>query len=51
MTFAFLEEIENKSLSCLEKLGLTWWLIIVTDSPKCTYWFGSFLTFKNAKMS
>lgn len=51
MTCAFLEEVENKSLACLEKLGLAWWLIVVTEKPKCTYYFGPFLTPKNAKIS
>jgi Domain of unknown function (DUF1816) len=28
--------------SVLETLGLAWWVEIVTESPRCTYYFGPF---------
>jgi hypothetical protein len=36
-------------LSILESLGLTWWVEIVTESPKCVYYFGPFTTAKEAR--
>jgi Domain of unknown function (DUF1816) len=33
----------------LEFLGLAFWVEIVTDNPKCTYYFGPFLSAKEAE--
>ncbi len=33
----------------LSSLGLAWWLEITTDSPHCLYYFGPFLSVKEAK--
>ncbi|MBD2577244.1 DUF1816 domain-containing protein [Oscillatoria sp. FACHB-1406] len=30
-------------IKILEFFGLAWWVEIVTDSPRCTYYFGPFL--------
>jgi hypothetical protein len=32
-------------------LGLAWWVEIVTQSPRCTYYFGPFLTSADAKIA
>jgi predicted HicB family RNase H-like nuclease len=28
----------------LQTLGQAWWVEIITDAPRCTYYFGPFLT-------
>ncbi len=45
------ERIEDVFTSYLEKLGLAWWLEIVTDRPPCTYYFGPFLSAKEAEVA
>jgi hypothetical protein len=32
-------------------LGLAWWVEIVTERPRCTYYFGPFLSGKEAQMA
>lgn len=36
-------------LNILEFFGLAWWVEVVTEAPKCTYYFGPFATVKGAK--
>lgn len=36
-------------LSFLEFLGLAWWVEVVTDTPRCTYYFGPFVNAKEAQ--
>jgi hypothetical protein len=36
-------------INLLNLLGLAWWVEIKTDSPRCTYYFGPFLTAKMAE--
>lgn len=31
-------------LNMLEFLGQSWWAEVVTENPRCTYYFGPFLT-------
>ena len=38
-------------LSILEKMGLAWWLEVVTEQPKCTYYFGPFVSAKEAELA
>ena len=35
----------------LEKMGMAWWLEIITEEPKCIYYFGSFATANKAQLS
>jgi hypothetical protein len=35
----------------LNGLGLAWWVEVVTDSPRCTYYFGPFLDEESAASS
>jgi hypothetical protein len=35
-------------ISILNFFGLAWWVEIVTDNPRCTYFFGPFLSRKDA---
>ncbi|MEI6064995.1 MAG: DUF1816 domain-containing protein, partial [Pseudanabaena sp. ELA748] len=39
---------KNVFTSVLEKLGLAVWVEIVTDAPRCTYYFGPFISEANA---
>lgn len=36
-------------ISLLHFFGLAFWIEIVTDAPRCTYYFGPFLTQKEAE--
>ncbi|MFB2835564.1 DUF1816 domain-containing protein [Floridanema evergladense] len=38
-------------LSILNFFGLAWWLEVITQKPQCTYYFGPFLTAKEALAS
>ncbi|EAW35232.1 DUF1816 domain-containing protein [Lyngbya sp. PCC 8106] len=38
----FTEEAEEIFTSYLEKMGLACWIEVVTESPKCIYYFGPF---------
>jgi hypothetical protein len=35
----------------LDIFGLAWWIEIVTEVPRCTYYFGPFLNVKDAQSS
>lgn len=35
-------------ISILQFFGLAWWVEIVTENPRCTYYFGPFLSSKEA---
>ncbi|GAB4384029.1 MAG: DUF1816 domain-containing protein [Elainellaceae cyanobacterium] len=36
-------------INLLEYLGLAWWIEVITEAPKCTYYFGPFATAKEAQ--
>lgn len=36
-------------ISLLHTFGLAWWVELKTDNPQCTYYFGPFLTSKEAQ--
>jgi hypothetical protein len=38
-------------INLLQTLGLAWWVEIVTDSPKCTYYFGPFASDQEAQLA
>lgn len=44
-----LETIKESLISSLEQLGMAWWVEIVTDQPKCIYYFGPFATLNEAQ--
>lgn len=46
----FLENAEEIFISRVEWLGLAWWIEIITNNPCCTYYFGPFLSEKQAKL-
>lgn len=43
--------IEEAFTSGLEQVGLAWWIHIVTAKPDCTYYFGPFMSAKEAEMA
>ncbi|MBW4680920.1 MAG: DUF1816 domain-containing protein [Microcoleus vaginatus WJT46-NPBG5] len=45
------KQIEDIFTVCLEKLELAWWVEIITSQPACTYYFGPFITAKDAELS
>ncbi len=51
MTMKFLENAEEILISIEERLGLAWWIEIVTDNPYCRYYFGPFSREKQAQLS
>ncbi|QKQ75793.1 DUF1816 domain-containing protein [Nostoc sp. TCL240-02] len=38
-------------INTFDSIGLAWWVEIVTQNPRCTYYFGPFLTSSDAKFS
>lgn len=40
--------MEEILLNVLEFLGLAWWIEIITETPSCTYYFGPFVSAKEA---
>lgn len=45
----FLENIKEIFTSLLEWLGLAWWIEVVTSYPQCTYYFGPFISVREAQ--
>jgi hypothetical protein len=38
-------------INTFNSLGLAWWVEIITQNPRCTYYFGPFLTSADAKLA
>ena len=38
-------------INTFENLGLAWWVEIVTQNPRCTYYFGPFLSSSDATLA
>lgn len=47
----FLENTEEFLTSYLEKAGMAWWVEIVTKKPDCIYYFGPFVSHREAQLS
>lgn len=47
----FLETTEEILMSYLEKIGMAWWVEIVTKKPDCKYYFGPFASHREAQIS
>ncbi len=47
----FLENTEEFLTSYLEKAGMAWWVEIVTKKPDCVYYFGPFVSHREAQLS
>ncbi len=46
---SFLSYLEEILTYYLEQLGLAWWVEVITHEPRCTYYFGPFITAKQAE--
>ena len=44
-----LTSLITRSASLLNQLGLAWWVEILTNSPRCTYYFGPFASAREAR--
>lgn len=44
----FLSDFKELLLNLFHSLGWAWWVEIVTQNPRCTYYFGPFLSSKEA---
>lgn len=42
-------DLKENLINLLHSLGLAWWVEIVTQNPRCTYYFGPFLSSKEAE--
>ena len=47
----FWSDLKEMLISLLHAFGLAWWVEIVTQNPRCTYYFGPFLSAKEANMA
>ncbi|WP_414529308.1 DUF1816 domain-containing protein [Nodularia chucula] len=43
--------LKESLTSTFHNLGLAWWVEIVTQNPRCTYYFGPFLRSADAKVA
>ena len=44
----FWDNVKESLTSLFHNFGWAWWVEIVTQSPRCTYYFGPFLSVKEA---
>jgi Domain of unknown function (DUF1816) len=40
---------KEASINVFDNLGLAWWVEIITQNPRCTYYFGPFMSSTDAK--
>ncbi|MBK1990853.1 DUF1816 domain-containing protein [Sphaerospermopsis aphanizomenoides BCCUSP55] len=43
--------LKEQLISVSNNLGLAWWVEIVTQNPRCTYYFGPFLSSEEATLA
>jgi Domain of unknown function (DUF1816) len=43
--------LKEAAINSFNALGLAWWVEIVTQNPRCTYYFGPFLSSADAKVA
>jgi len=41
--------MKNALTNLLQNVGLAWWVEVTTEEPRCTYYFGPFLTADEAE--
>jgi Domain of unknown function (DUF1816) len=46
-----LDNLKEALINTFDNLGLAWWVEIVTQNPRCTYYFGPFLSADDAKVA
>jgi hypothetical protein len=44
-------EDEEIFVAYLEKMGIAWWIEVITEEPKCIYYFGPFSSSYDAQAS
>ncbi len=44
----FWNDLKETLISFFQRLGWAWWIEIATQNPRCTYYFGPFLSIKDA---
>ncbi|GAA6621400.1 DUF1816 domain-containing protein [Scytonema sp. NUACC26] len=44
-----LQNFKEVLINVFQELGLAWWVEVVTQNPRCTYYFGPFLSSTEAK--
>ncbi|MEA5618148.1 DUF1816 domain-containing protein [Cronbergia sp. UHCC 0137] len=45
------QNLKERLISVSNGLGLAWWVEIVTQNPRCTYYFGPFLNANEAGLA
>ena len=46
-----LDNLKEALINTFDNLGLAWWVEVVTQNPRCTYYFGPFLSSTDAKVA
>ncbi len=44
-----MNQIKEILISILQFFGWAWWVEVATENPRCTYYFGPFMTYKEAE--
>jgi hypothetical protein len=44
-----LNDFKELLINAFQYFGLAWWVEVVTQNPRCTYYFGPFLSSSDAK--
>jgi hypothetical protein len=44
-------DLKETLINTINNFGLAWWVEIVTQNPRCTYYFGPFLNSADAKIA
>ena len=47
----FWDNLKEFFTNIFQNLGWAWWVEIVTQTPRCTYYFGPFLSLKEANIA
>jgi hypothetical protein len=45
----FWNDLKENLINLFHNIGWAWWVEIVTQNPRCTYYFGPFLSSKEAE--
>jgi hypothetical protein len=45
------DNLKETLINTANNIGLAWWVEIVTQNPRCTYYFGPFLNSADAKIA
>jgi hypothetical protein len=46
-----MKTLKELMINLLNSFGLAWWVEIVTETPRCTYYFGPFFTKTEAEVA